>query len=114
MRVDPISKSTADVPCDFGAKYDDFSRQYHLLPLSSVKIKLDSGTIDLDTDTLRYILTPLFSLLILTLLLRFDDWTPLCSAIGTCKTLRALTLRSQYYNSSSNNFAEGLIFLRKK
>lgn len=39
---------------------------------------------------------------------RFDDWTPLCAALGTCKTLRSLTLRSQYYNSSSNNFAEGL------
>jgi centrosomal protein CEP78 len=89
MRVDPISKTTSDVPCDFATKYDDFCRQYHLLPLSSVKIKLDSGIIDLDTDTLR-----------------FDDWTPLCSAIGICKTLRSLTLRSQYYNSSSNNFAE--------
>ncbi|CAF0807156.1 unnamed protein product [Adineta steineri] len=89
MRVDPISKTASDVPCDFSAKYDDYCRQYHLLPLSSVKIKLDSGIIDLDTDTLR-----------------FDDWTPLCSAIGTCKTLRSLTLRSQYYNSSSNNFAE--------
>jgi hypothetical protein len=53
MRVDPISKTTSDVPCDFVAKYDDFCRQYHLLPLSSVKIKLDSGIIDLDTDTLR-------------------------------------------------------------
>lgn len=89
MRVDPVSKTTSDVPCDFAAKYDDVCRQYHLLPLSSVKIKLDSGIIDLDTDTLR-----------------FDDWTPLCSAIGTCKTLRSLTLRSQYYSSSSNNFAE--------
>jgi hypothetical protein len=53
MRVDPIPKTTSDVPCDFAAKYDDFCRQYHLLPLSSVKIKLDSGIIDLDTDTLR-------------------------------------------------------------
>jgi hypothetical protein len=53
MRVDPISKTTSDVPCDFATKYDDFCRQYHLLPLSSVKIKLDSGIIDLDTDTLR-------------------------------------------------------------
>ncbi|CAF0968298.1 unnamed protein product [Adineta ricciae] len=89
MRVDPVSKTTSDVPCDFGAKYDDYCRQCHLLPLSSVKIKLDTGVIDLDTDTLR-----------------FDDWTPLCSAIGTCKTLRSLTLRSQYYNSLSTNFAE--------
>ncbi|CAF3725989.1 unnamed protein product, partial [Rotaria socialis] len=89
MRVDPISKTTSDVQCDFSSKYDDHCRQYHLLPLSSVKIKLDSGIIDLDTDSLR-----------------FDDWTPLCSAIGTCKTLRSLTLRSQYYNSLSNNFAE--------
>jgi len=89
MRVDSLTKSTADVPCDFAGKYDDFCRQYHLLPLSSVKIKLDSGIIDLDTDTLR-----------------FDDWTPLCSAIATCKTLRSLTLRSQYYNSSSNTLVE--------
>jgi hypothetical protein len=43
----------------------------------------------------------------------FDDWTPLCSAIGICKTLRSLTLRSQYYNSSSNNFAEGFISIIK-
>lgn len=55
MRVDSLTKSTADVPCDFAGKYDDFCRQYHLLPLSSVKIKLDSGIIDLDTDTLRLV-----------------------------------------------------------
>jgi hypothetical protein len=108
MRVDPISKTTSDVPCDFGAKYDDYCRQYHLLPLSTVKIKLDSGIIDLDTDTLRYA-SPFLCSLSYLVLFRFDDWTPLCSAIGTCKTLRSLTLRSQYYNSSSNNFAEGLL-----
>ena len=51
-----------------------------------------------------------FSFFLYISLFRFDDWTPLCSAIGTCKTLRSLTLRSQYYNSSSNNFAEGLFF----
>ena len=61
MRVDPISKITADIPCDFGTKYDDFCRQYHLLPLSSVKIKLDAGVIDLDTDNLRYEFTVFFS-----------------------------------------------------
>ena len=60
MRVDPISKTTSDVPCDFGAKYDEFCRQYHLLPLSTVKIKLDSGIIDLDTDTLRYVFISFF------------------------------------------------------
>ena len=111
MRVDSLTKSTADVPCDFAAKYDDFCRQFHLLPLSSVKIKLDSGIIDLDTDTLRYIVDLSLSSIHerYSFPCRFDDWTPLCSAIGTCKTLRSLTLRSQYYNSSSNNFAEGLI-----
>jgi len=111
MRVDPISKTTSDVPCDFITKYDDFCRQYHLLPLSSVKIKLDSGIIDLDTDTLRYIFIYFYCIFkLFFVLFRFDDWTPLCSAIGICKTLRSLTLRSQYYNSSSNNFAEGLLF----
>ena len=108
MRVDSLSKTTADVPCDFASKYDDYCRQFHLLPLSSVKIKLDSGIIDLDTDTLRSVISPFVSNRLDSFFaFSFDDWTPLCSAIATCKTLRSLTLRSQYYNSSSNTFVEG-------
>ncbi|CAF1603026.1 unnamed protein product, partial [Didymodactylos carnosus] len=84
-----ISKSTADKPCDFGVKYDELCRQFNLIPLSSVKIKLNEGVIDLDTDNLR-----------------FDDWSPLCGAIGTCKTLRSIIFRSQFYNTPSRNLAE--------
>ncbi|CAF1071790.1 unnamed protein product, partial [Didymodactylos carnosus] len=84
-----ISKSTADKACDFGMKYDELCRQFNLLPLSAVKIKLDDGIIDLELDNLG-----------------IDDWNPLCGAIGTCKTLRSITFRSQFYNTTSTTLAE--------